>query len=124
MEERERESVAGRVGEKDGRTTRRRAEEESESEEGEQRPGPMLLRSEEARRDSPTTESAKTEGKREGKGRNEKKGRERRRRRLFKRRAARRGGELREMELGAPQGHILFPFEAPDKSNAAECIIR
>lgn len=99
------------------------AEEESESEEGE-RPGPMLLRSEEARRDSPRTESAKTEGKREGKGRNEKKGRERRRRRLFKRRAARRGGELREMELGAPQGHILFPFEAPDKSNAAECIIR
>lgn len=82
----------------------------------------MLLRSEEARRDSPTTESAKTERKREGKGRNEKKGRERRR--LFKRRAARRGGELREMELGAPQGHILFPFEAPDKSNAAECIIR
>lgn len=33
-------------------------------------------------------------------------------------------GHLREMNLGAPRGHILFPFEAPDKSNAAECIIR
>lgn len=31
---------------------------------------------------------------------------------------------LREMDLGAPRGHILFPFEAPDKSNVAECIIR
>lgn len=36
----------------------------------------------------------------------------------------RRAGHLREMDLGAPRGHILFPFEAPDKSNAAECIIR
>lgn len=36
----------------------------------------------------------------------------------------RRTGHLREMDLGAPRGHILFPFEAPDKSNAAECIIR
>lgn len=36
----------------------------------------------------------------------------------------RRVGQLREMDLGAPRGHILFPFEAPDKSNAAECIIR
>lgn len=35
-----------------------------------------------------------------------------------------RAGHLREMDLGAPRGHILFPFEAPDKSNAAECIIR
>lgn len=33
-------------------------------------------------------------------------------------------GHLREMNLGAPQGHILFLFEAPDKSNATECIIR
>lgn len=31
---------------------------------------------------------------------------------------------MREMDLGAPRGHILFPFEAPDKSNVAECIIR
>lgn len=38
----------------------------------------------------------------------------------------RKGGaeHLREMDLGAPRGHILFPFEAPDKSNVAECIIR
>ena len=39
-------------------------------------------------------------------------------------RGEQRGRKLREMELGAPRGHILFPFEAPDKSNAAECIIR
>lgn len=36
----------------------------------------------------------------------------------------RQAGHLREMDLGAPRGHILFSFEAPDKSNAAECIIR
>lgn len=48
---------------------------------------------------------------------------ERTRRGVEEREARIGAGQLREMDLGAPRGHILFPFEAPDKSNAAECII-
>lgn len=125
-----------RVGEKDEQTRRSRRR-RGRIEQSEQA-GPMLLRSEEERPDSASesveskgNERDKTERTREREQRNcgKKKRaarrwwRRRQRRPQFKRRV-KRERELREMELGAPRGHILFPFEAPDKSNAAECIIR